>query len=186
MNGHQKEKRHFFKRRILSLFLMLALFITFASISAFAATNTYTVDNDDAQGYSNDSVGFKTYMQGKNHYLGDARRQISGSPSNAFYRWNFPVNYKQGDFNCRLKVYLYDNSFTDRTAKYYANVANSYTTDYIGWLNQDRAPIGWYTFTDVKLEQIGQVGNRCEFVEVIPSKATDTFTGADGIQIRLW
>lgn len=164
----------------------LIITILFNQISVMAAT-TYTIDNDDAQGHSNSSVGFSTYLSGTALYRGNARRQPSNSPSNGMYRWTYSKSFnKSGNIKATLKVYLNDYSFTDPSAKYYVNYGNHFVMKQIGIINQNTAPAGWSTVGTTTMSPIGQNQNHSlEYVELMPSGKSGYYTGADGIIITL-
>lgn len=165
--------------------IMMTLIAVFAPLNV-SAVDTYVIDNDDAQGYETSSVGFATYLQDSMLYYGDARRQLSNSPSNGLYTWHYPVRYKQGNFYCGLRVFLYHDTFTDPAASYYGNCANQYYTTLIGRINQNYAPAGWNAIAVTTLEQLGQTGNRSSYVDLRPSGTANCYTGADAIEMRIW
>ena len=82
-----------------------------------------------------------------------------------------------------LSVYLYDNSFTDPAANYYAGNVNAYYR--IHSVNQRTAPGGWNTLPEVSRNTSYEEPNYFSFqsVSVSPSGNASGYTGADGIRV---
>ena len=134
-------------KRLVSLLLAIVLLCTLV-MSASAAGTYVGVDDDDAQGHSNSSVGTWTKVYSDNLYYGEALRTscTSSSPQKE-YNWIFRNSVNgYGTVGITLSVWLYHSSFTDPQASYYAKVSNLYSVR-CGQVNQNTARAGWTDFT---------------------------------------
>lgn len=177
-----------FLRRALVVLLVMALGVCASvSVNAFTTVHTYTIDNDDAQGYSNDREGFDTWFQSDNLYYQDARKQACDS-SNYAYSYNFPTYYRYTTIYGKVSAYLYNPSFTDPAAWYGINDYLSYAFSDAGYINQDLAAAGWNVIGTATTEITLPDGYQCtNAVEVRPSTSNNTgkTCGADAIKIQL-
>lgn len=116
---------------------------TIVNVYAFTIEKTHIIDNDDAQGYSNEKVGFDTLIQASNLYYQDARMQAYNSTEN-YYRYEIVPTYKRYTFIYeQVSAYLYNVNFTDPAAQYYCLADRDYLGFSAGYINQDLAAAGW-------------------------------------------
>lgn len=153
-----------------------------------AATKTYTIDNDDAHGYSNNSVGFTNYLVGNTLQNNDARTQKNTSNQSAgnYYQWNFPTYSKsKANIQAKVGIYLYHDYFTDRYALYTLK-RNSTVFQTVGVVDQRYAIAGW-TYKTCTVKPINANGsNSIQAVRVEPgNRDSSAFTGADAVRITL-
>ncbi len=180
------------KRKIfilLSLVLSFALlFVVITDMPVFAIT-AKEVDNDDAQGNSNDCYdGNWVYITAASCKYGDAEKHATGSPSSGVfaywyrYEYQYPVG-RSGTIYVNLSVWLNHSDFTDPEAEYYVNGIGSYSMYSAGTLNQNIAPGGWSNFNTLALTNTDAAGNNVSrFTEVVASLKTNKYTGADLIR----
>ena len=179
------------KRKIfilLSLVLSFALlFVVITDMPVFAIT-AKEVDNDDAQGNSNDCYdGNWVYITAASCKYGDAEKHATGSPPVTFAYWYRYVYYspvgKIGTIYVNLSAWLNHIDFTDSAAKYYVNGIGSYSMYLAGTLNQNLAPGGWSSFNTLALTDTDASGNNASrFTEVVANTTADMCTGADLIR----
>lgn len=159
--------------------LILCFILTFLLFMSFSASALeYTIDNDDAQGYSNTRYGYDTYMQYSYLYLGDARRQETGHEL-TYYRWVYPTYTKAGKMNVQVSVYLNHNDFTDPQASYAVHCHDGFHQ--IGFLNQRTAPGGWSVFP-TKVFTSNQ--HETDYLSLQSPSERGYNTGADGVIIK--
>ena len=177
-----------FLRRVLVVLLVMVLGVCASvSVNAFTTVHTYTIDNDDAQGFSNDRVGFDTWFQSTNLYYQDARKQACDSLSHS-YSYNFDRYLRYSTIYGKVSAYLYNPSFTDPAAWYGINDYLSYSYSDAGYINQDLAAAGWNVIGTATTFMSSAEGYHCtNFVEVRPSTSNNTgkTCGADAIKIQL-
>ena len=175
--------------KIIVLLSMVLMILCSFVINNYAYTYTVThiIDNDDAQGYSNDRYGFNTWFQANNLYYNDARKQVCNS--HYYYKYKFTKYYRySSDIYAQVSAYLYNINFTDPEANYYIN---DYLTDVYapaGYINQDLAATGWNVIGVAHTTlSIPDTGFRCtDAVEVWTSENHSTkYCGADAIRVRL-
>ena len=148
----------------------------------------WLIDNDTIASAVNVSrSGFPTYLTvNKNLYNGDARREVASNKNSGYeYHSNHTMRNVHSGWNVyiSLSVYLYDNSFTDPAANYYAGNVNAYYR--IHSVNQRTAPGGWNTLPEVSRNTSYEEPNYFSFqsVSVSPSGNASGYTGADGIRV---
>lgn len=75
---------------VLSMVMVVAL-LAGGTMRAGAYTTyaTYTIDNDDSHGYSNERYGFETKISGSTLFYQDARIQNCNMNGSTYY-YNFP------------------------------------------------------------------------------------------------
>lgn len=164
--------------------LMILQCVNFNFVSA--ASKTYIIDNDDAQGYTNASKGFSNYLTGNTLYHSDARTQKNSSTNGYYYQWNFPQYSKtKANITARVGVYLYHDYFTDRYANYMLR-RKSQVFQAVGRIDQRYAAAGW-TYKNVTVKPIDSNGsNYVNAVVVEPgNKDSTAFTGADAVKVTL-
>lgn len=168
---------------IVCFFLTVILCLSTISFSSFAVE--FTIDNDDAQGYSNSRVGYNTYMEYSYLYLGDARKNSTGN-RNDYYHWIYPQLTASRYLAPTLSVYLNHNDFTDPQARYYVNVREEKDSGFstmhlLGTINQHLAPGGWNTFQRVAISYPSNIYT--DHVVLLSYSGSGYNTGADGIKI---
>ena len=175
-----------FLKTAFTMLLLAALIISPSmNVYAFTVEETHTIDNDDAQGYSNSRVGFDTLFQAKNLYYQDARRQVCDSDNNYYY-YNFPTYGRYTTIYGRISAYLYDVSFTDPEADYMINDYSQYQFAGAGYINQDLAAPGWNVIGTARTTPAATGAHRTRMVEIAASKNHPTKNcGADAIKIEL-
>lgn len=178
-------------KRIAKLMLVILL-ISGLSLSVYASTQTKThiIDNDDAQGYTNNRIGFNTWFQSNTFYYKDARRQICSS-DNSFYQYIFPTISSSRPLSVQVRAYLYHPSFTDPVAVYGINSSSSLFIKIAGTINQDLASPGWNVIGTASANisgslGMGQLGYSTWLVELRPSKNhTGKYCGADAVSVAV-
>lgn len=149
------------KRIIKSMLGMLLLVVVVLglSLNAYALTQTrsHIIDNDDAQGYTNDRYGFDTLFQASTLYYQDARRQVCNANNNQ-YQYIFPEITSLQPINVQISAYLYHTSFTDPAALYGINTGLDLFFSYAGTINQDLAAPGWNVIETAKTHLSGHIG----------------------------
>lgn len=167
----------------LTLAIMLLGVIT---LTASAAGTYVGVDDDDAQGHSNSSIGTWTRVYSDNLKYGEGL--ITTCTSNKEYRWIFrsPVA-GQGDMGITLSVWLYHSSFNDPAARYYV-YRHSHVSRLIGTVNQNTAPAGWTDFPYVTINAMDAGGaNMIQSIILIPSTRGSSYTcGADWVEATIY
>jgi len=153
--------------------------------SDFTTYATYTIDNDDDQGFSNAKLGFDTWFQSSTSFRGDARKQSCTSQANE-YDWKFKAYSRNTTIFTKVSAYLYDVSFTDPQASYYVNDTYSYILSPAGIINQNLAACGWnnigVTNTIIGTPEYDLVN--VWFLRLIPSKSGSSYyCGADGVKL---
>lgn len=128
---------------VLLLGMIMALLVG-GSIGANAYTTytTHIIDNDDAQGYSNDRYGFDTKLSARSLYYGDARLQTCNSNGSTYY-YNFTPYGRSTKIYATVSAYLNHTKFTDPRAAYYINDYSTAGSALAGYINQNTAPGGW-------------------------------------------
>ena len=131
-----------------SLKATIALLLTFILmnllvINIFAVS--YTIDNDDAQGFSNYGSANFTLYYGSNLWYGDGRLAASGS-MDTYYDYYYP-SYRATSSSQKIygeiKAWLYDINFTDNSTSYCLRDAVNDGFYSAGIINQDLAAPGW-------------------------------------------
>jgi len=175
--------------RAFIMIMMVSLVICLSvNVNAFTTYATYTIDNDDAQGYTNSRIGFDTWFSSGALYYQDARKQACDS-SYYEYVYQFSPYSRYTPIYGQVSAYLYNVNFTDPSAFY--GIADTYTY-YIasaGYINQNLAAAGWNIIgTATTTHSFPDTGKYvCDFVKVIPSTENNAGTtcGADAIEVVL-
>ncbi len=172
---------------ILPISLVAAMMVGASlNVGAFTIAKTHIIDNDDAQGYSNDRYGFDTWFKGNTLYHQDARKQACTS-GNYEYQYNFPQYSRYTKIYGRVSAYLYNISFTDPSACYMIMDGKSFATAVAGYINQDLASPGWNTVGTATTGVTMPDNFQCTaFVSLVPSQSGSAkYCGADAIKIEL-
>lgn len=180
-------KKIVLSKRIISL-LLVVMMLSMLTLSVSAATGTYVgIDDDDAQGHSNDSSGTWTRVYSNNLRYGEGLITTCNS-SSKFYEWIFrsPV-YGEGYMDITLSVWLYHPQFNDPAASY-SVFTHSYTAFSIGTVNQDTAPAGWTDFPRKSIRAMDAGGaNVCQSFIMDPSTRGASYTcGADWVEATIY
>lgn len=179
-----KKIRHIVVPMLILVMLIIGMTL---SVQAFTIAQTDTIDNDDAQGYSNDREGFNEKFTGSNLFYQDARIQEC-TESYYYYGYNLKTAYtRHTDIYGTVSAFLYHKRFTDPEANYLIGTCSSSMYCSAGYINQNLAPAGW--------NEIGTAVNSLLFapdirstddVRVQPSGNHPGFyCGADAIKIEL-
>lgn len=174
-------------KTIVPIILVLSMVVGMSlSANAFTTYTTHIIDNDDAQGYSNEKYGFDNWFQASTLYYQDARKQVCNSDNNA-YVYKFPKYYRYTTIYGQISAYLYNINFTDPSAAYYMNDYLTYAYSGAGYINQDLAATGWNVIGTATTEIALPDGFQCtSAVEVWASQDNTTkYCGADAIKITL-
>lgn len=178
-------------KRIVSLLLAVTI-LNMLTISVSAAGTYVGVDDDDAQGNSNSSLGSWSRVYSSNLKYGEGLittcTTYGNNGASKFYKWIFayPV-YGQGDMGITLSVWLYHSQFNDPSAKYYVWTHSS-MGQLVGSVNQNTAPAGWtdFPYKTIKCYDAGGV-NVCQGIELIPSTRGSSYTcGADWVEATIY
>ena len=174
-------------KRSMVVFMVIVL-MAFSAIGVNAASAAFIIDNDDAYGHSNVSVGFSTYLTQSSMYRGDGRTTPS-EQNLEWYRWIASPTVSGSVYQAQVSVYLNSLNFTDIEADYTAEldgVSGGWYQTYLGTINQYMAPGGWYELP-VKTLNNGSSSTQYNIsVTVIPSSYTNLDTGADGVYITYY
>lgn len=176
-----------FLKYVLPMVLVVALLVSGTmSASAYTTYATYTIDNDDAQGYSNDRYGFETKISGSTLFYKDARTQSCNMNGSTYY-YNFPSYLRYTPIFATISAYLYHANFTDPRAAYYINDYSSSASSLAGYINQNTAPAGWSQIgtadTGIRHAEGWYTTRR---VELWASTRGSSYTcGADAIKVAL-
>ncbi len=165
--------------------LLLVVMVLGMSLNAYALTQTrsHIIDNDDAQGYSNERYGFDTLFQASTLYYQDARRQACNADNND-YRYIFPQINSSKPITVQISAYLYHASFTDPAAKYMANGIHELFWFVAGTINQDMAPAGWNVIGSALSYAATPSGYSTYMVDVQPSQNNPgKYCGADAVKV---
>lgn len=171
-------------KKLVSLFMAVVLF-SVATISASAASTYIGIDDDDAQGYGNDSFGTWTRVYNSNLKYGEGL-YTQCNDSRKFYEWIYNPIGGKNDMYVTLSVWLYDSTFNDPAASYYVEAGYVYNT--IGTVNQNTAPAGWTDFPQKVLKCRDAGGNNISHsVRMYPSTRGSKYTcGADWVEATLY
>ena len=179
-------------KKFLSLLTVEILISTLIlTVSAESSTLIKRIDNDTIDpDCTNNSWVFPTYLTvNPNLYNGDARRDYTKRPEgNPTYEWMITKggistqNYQP--LYCQLSVWLYDDTFTDPQAKYYAG--GRLIQFIMGKINQNLAPGGWNVLPTVEVvDYHATPGNTliCGASVTASGLSDTTWTGADCVEI---
>lgn len=170
--------------------LVLAIALLCNAVSANAASKYIGVDDDDAQGNSNSSIGTWTKVRSDNLKYGEGLITpctLTSGGGQKEYQWLFNRIGGYGKVGVTFSVWLYHSSFNDPAARYYAKVSNLYSV-LCGQVNQDTAPAGWTDFP--KTEWASFYPNNSNGVSgfcLDPSTRGSSYTcGADWVEATVY
>ncbi len=176
-----------FLKYVLPLILVVALIVGGTmSASAYSTYATYTIDNDDAQGFSNGRYGFETKISSSSLFYSDARTQKCNMNGSVYY-YNFTPYGRSTKIYATVSAYLNHANFTDPSAGYYINDYSTAASTLAGYINQDKAPGGWNTIGMATTGIRNASGlYATQRVELYPSTAGAGKTcGADAVRVVL-
>lgn len=146
----------------------------------------WEIDNDTiASKVANSLRGFDTYLNGSNHYNGDARRSPTGT--DARYIWEV-INagaQNASSYACLymdLHIWLNDASFNDPYAEYW--VGDSTISYPFCTINQRVAYPGWNNRSSAKNTSVRPGYFFINNVSVTPGSTSGYYTGADCIRLE--
>jgi len=172
-------------KSLLGILLLVVMVLGLSNnANALTHTRTFIIDNDDAQGYSNNRNGFETWFQASTLYNQDARRQACDS-TNKYYNYVYPKVSSSQQMTVQISAYLYHTSFTDPAVVYTANISSDIFFEPGGTLNQDLAAAGWNVVGDalIRLPDDRVDSYYTSIVSIEPSGiVSGKYCGADAVK----
>jgi hypothetical protein len=169
----------YLKKICVSLSFFLTVMFVFVLSSAFATT--YTIC-DNATSTAACSEWFSTpnhWTTSSAGYNGNLSVKNSGTYANEYIQ---RVIDRTGGFTngtTSLYVYLNDAAFTNPSARYDWGLANGYSYQAVGYINQYSAPGGWSAVGSWNPGQFIQTYG----IEVTTSGTSSVYTGSDAFEI---